>query len=244
MQERRLRLGDVLDDYCPREKRLTNHVIVALVGDEVRTTRCATCDFEHVYKGGKVPARRKKAEPQAALYKTVLENITGRDADTGVPLVPSGEPEAVPVAASAPPAAPPAAPPVPRVAAAPAPPPPPAREPDPVAATDADPAGGDEAPHEEPVHRHQLIRATLPKIEGQVPERKPADFTLWNVARHPQGRRGSGGGGGRPRPPAAGNSNWGGYAPYANGHPSGKGPQQGQGGQAQGKGGGRHRRGR
>lgn len=39
MQERRLRLGDVLDDYCPREKRLTNHVIVALVGDEVRTDR-------------------------------------------------------------------------------------------------------------------------------------------------------------------------------------------------------------
>ena len=29
MQERRLRLGDVLDDYCPREKRLSNHVIGA-----------------------------------------------------------------------------------------------------------------------------------------------------------------------------------------------------------------------
>src|SRR5688500_20303109 len=100
MQERRLRLGDVLDDYCPREKRLTNHVIVALVGDEVRTTRCATCDFEHVYKGGKVPARRKKAEPQAALYKTVLENITGRDGDTGEPLEPVGAPDAVQDAAT------------------------------------------------------------------------------------------------------------------------------------------------
>ena len=88
----------------------------------------------------------------------------------------------------------------------------------------------DEPRREEPVHRHTLIRATLPKIEGQVPERKPADFTLWNVARHPQGRRGPGGG--RPRQPqAAGNANWGGYSPYANGHPSGKGPQQGQGGQ-------------
>ena len=86
MQERRLRLGDVLDDYCPREKRLSNHVIVAIVDDEVRTTRCETCDFEHVYKEGKVPARRKKADPQATLYKTVLENITGRDAESGVPL--------------------------------------------------------------------------------------------------------------------------------------------------------------
>lgn len=232
MQERRLRLGDVLDDYCPREKRLTNHVIVALVGDEVRTTRCATCDFEHVYKGGKVPTRRRKAEPQAALYKTVLENITGRDSDTGDPLVSAAaEPEVVAVApaASAPP---PVAPVLPRIVVAPpvvvspVPPAPPVVP----AADDAD-----ETRREEPVHRHQLIRASLPKLDGQVPERKPADFTLYNVARHPQGRRG------RPRPQqASGNTSWGGYSPYANGHPSGKGPQQ----PGPGKGRPNHRRGR
>ena len=217
MQERRLRLGDVLDDYCPREKRLSNHVIVALVGDEVRTTRCATCDFEHVYKEGKVPARRKKADPQAALYKTVLDNIAGREAEASVP--PTIEPDvSAPLAvaaASPPPRLPPAvAPPV---------------EVTPVPLAAGPPPDDDEPRREEPVHRHTLIRATLPKIEGQVPERKPADYTLWNVARHPQGRRGPGGG--RPRQPqAAGNANWGGYSPYANGHPSGKGPQQGQGG--------------
>ncbi|BCS31596.1 hypothetical protein TBR22_A07980 [Luteitalea sp. TBR-22] len=232
MQERRLRLGETLDDYCPREKRLTNHVIVALVGDEVRTTRCSTCDTEHVYKQGKVPARRKKAEPQAALYKTVLDNITGRDGEAGVAPVPGPDAELAPIAPP-PRVAPPVVVPAP-VAIAPAPalsaaPP----DPDPEDA----PAPG-EPRREEPVHRHTLIRATLPKIEGQVPERKPTDFTLWNVARGPQGRRG------RPRPAAAGNGNvsWGGYSPYANGHPSGKGPQ-GQGGQP-GKGRPNHRRGR
>jgi hypothetical protein len=242
MQERRLRLGDVLDDYCPREKRLTNHVIVALVGDEVRTTRCSTCDFEHVYKDGKVPARRKKAEPDAGLYKTVLENITGREAEGGA--------VTATVEAEAPPAA------VPRAAAPPANPAPVAVAPRAAAAVveaeappdDAVDAGDAEPKAEEPVHRHQLIRATLPKIEGQVPERKPADFTLWNVARQPQGRRGGGaGGGGRHRPQAAGgNTSWGGYSPYANGHPSGKGPQQpGQGGGQPGKGRqNNHRRGR
>lgn len=227
MQERRLRLGDVLDDYCPREKRLSNHVIVALVGDEVRTTRCATCDFEHVYKAGKVPARRKKADPQASLYKTVLENIAGPDAEGGAP-PPSIEAEMpAPVPAVAPPRlAPAVAPPVevtplPLVAASP-----PEEEPR----------------HEEPVHRHTLIRATLPKIEGQLPERKPADFTSY--ARPPQGRR-FGGGGGRPRQPqAAGNANWGGYSPYANGHPSGKGPQQGGQGGHPGKSRPSNRRGR
>ena len=233
MQERRLRLGDVLDDYCPREKRLTNHAIVALVGDEVRTTRCSTCDFEHVYKEGKVPARRKKADPQASLYKTVLDNITGQP-DGGGPLPPQDEadPPPAPVAVAA-------APPAPRLAPVVATPP---AEPPPAAmvAEAASAPEDDEPRREEPVHRHTLIRATLPKIEGQVPERKPADFTLWNVARQPQGRRG-----GRPRPPqAAGNTNWGGYSPYANGHPSGKGPQQqGQGGQP-GKARPNHRRGR
>ena len=225
MQERRLRLGDVLDDYCPREKRLTNHVIVALVGDEVRTTRCATCDTEHVYKGGKVPTRRRKAEPQAALYKTVLENITGRE----------GEGDS-PVAASAP--VEPVTPVLPRVAAPPAPP-----IVSPVAPVVVAPEAADEddAPRrEEPVHRHQLIRASLPKLDGQVPERKPADFTLYNVARHPQGRRG------RPRPQGAGAGagvSWGGYSPYANGHPSGKNPQQ-PGPHGQGKGRQNQRRGR
>src|SRR6185436_20690012 len=64
MQQRRLRLGDVLDDYCPRERRITNHVIVAMIDDEVKQTRCSTCDADHEYKNAKVPApRRKKPEP-------------------------------------------------------------------------------------------------------------------------------------------------------------------------------------
>src|SRR3954454_3866591 len=58
-QQRRLRLGDILDDYCPRERRVTNHAIVAMIEEDVKQTRCTTCDAEHVYKGGKAPRRRK-----------------------------------------------------------------------------------------------------------------------------------------------------------------------------------------
>ena len=64
MEQRRLRLGDILDDYCPRERRVTNHVVVAMIEDEVKQTRCSTCDAEHPYKGGKAP-RRKKADSVA-----------------------------------------------------------------------------------------------------------------------------------------------------------------------------------
>ncbi len=55
MEQRSLRLGDLVDDYCPRERRVTNHVIVALVGDSIRQTRCATCEAEHEYKEARVP---------------------------------------------------------------------------------------------------------------------------------------------------------------------------------------------
>ena len=62
MEQRRLRLGDILDDYCPRERRVTNHVVVAMIEDEIKQTRCTTCDAEHPYKGGKAPRRKKARE--------------------------------------------------------------------------------------------------------------------------------------------------------------------------------------
>ncbi len=60
MQQRRVRLGDILDDYCPRERRVTNHVVVAMIEDEVKQTRCSTCDADHEYKEAKVPSPRRK----------------------------------------------------------------------------------------------------------------------------------------------------------------------------------------
>ena len=62
MQQRRVRLGDILDDYCPRERRVTNHVVAAMVGDDVKHTRCTTCDVDHEYKHARVPPARKKKD--------------------------------------------------------------------------------------------------------------------------------------------------------------------------------------
>jgi len=75
MQQRQPRLGDVVDDYCPRERRVTNHAVVAMVGDEVKQTRCTTCDAEHDYKHAKVPPQRKKKDVPGALYQQVLDGI-------------------------------------------------------------------------------------------------------------------------------------------------------------------------
>jgi hypothetical protein len=78
MQQRQLRLGDILDDYCTRERRLTNHAVVAMVGDTVKQTRCTTCDTEHEYKHAKVPRQRRKSESPAALYAQVAANAPKR----------------------------------------------------------------------------------------------------------------------------------------------------------------------
>src|SRR5215471_3120004 len=78
MQQRQLRLGDILDDYCPRERRVTNHAVVAMVGEDVKQTRCTTCDSEHEYKHAKVPRQRRKNEAPAALYAQVAASAPKR----------------------------------------------------------------------------------------------------------------------------------------------------------------------
>ena len=96
MQQRQLRLGDILDDYCPRERRLANHTIVAMVGDDIRLTRCTTCDNEHPYKGGKVPRLRKKKAEQESAPAGVLVTHTEPD-EPEVPGPVSDEPVQAPV---------------------------------------------------------------------------------------------------------------------------------------------------
>lgn len=103
MEQRPLRLGDLVDDYCPRERRLTNHAIVAIVGEDIKQTRCTTCEAEHVFKGGKAPVRKKK-DPTAALYNEVLANVTAGTV-VAAQVVVAAETTA-PVAESAPDAAP------------------------------------------------------------------------------------------------------------------------------------------
>ncbi|HYN10158.1 MAG TPA: hypothetical protein VES67_22420 [Vicinamibacterales bacterium] len=74
MEQRPLRLGDIVDDYCPRERRITNHAIVALVGEAIRQTRCTTCDAEHLFKAARMP-KRKKPDAPATLYDQVLAEV-------------------------------------------------------------------------------------------------------------------------------------------------------------------------
>jgi hypothetical protein len=171
MQQRQLRLGDILDDYCPRERRLANHTIVAMVGDEIRLTRCTTCDTEHPYKGGKMPRLRKKKTTVEAAYDEVLESVR-QDTPTPGTLVTHSEPEQPERTATDQP------------------------EPGDDAVrlnpdtTGDSPNGGPPAGHPnaaapEEVRLHRpLIRAQLPRIEREPAARPAPEFTIHQTKRH------------------------------------------------------------
>ena len=172
MQQRQLRLGDILDDYCPRERRVTNHAVVAMVGPDVKQTRCTTCDAEHEYKHAKLPRQRKKSDTPSALYAQVAASAPKRVVH---------EPVDVPADANASEELPEQA-----QLAEPEPAPEPIAPqpvPEPMeAAGDEDDVSRDD--DEGPVHR-PLIRASLPRPEGQQPPARPIpEFTI----RQPGGR--------------------------------------------------------
>ena len=180
MQQRRLRLGDVLDDYCPRERRITNHVVAAMIGDDVKQTRCSTCEADHEYKHGKAPAPRRRrpeaglaGEIEGALRPRAPVNAMDVELDDDEPQEEGAQPDAATESSE-----------IPAVAQS-------ADQDnetgDPDGEVDADAERGP-ADDDGPVHR-RLIRATLPRQEGQVPERKATDFTV----RQPGSGRGGGG---------------------------------------------------
>jgi hypothetical protein len=90
----RARLGDDVDDFCVKCKRVMNHAVVSLLNDEPAKVRCKTCHSDHDYRHEQAPP--PKVDPRkAALFNQVLENVTvtnggGAPADGS-----AGEPVAV-----------------------------------------------------------------------------------------------------------------------------------------------------
>ncbi len=71
-----VRLGDVIDDYCVRCKRIMNHSVVSVLNGEPAKVRCRTCHSDHDYRHEQAPP--PKSDPRkAALFDQVLSNITG-----------------------------------------------------------------------------------------------------------------------------------------------------------------------
>jgi len=68
------RLGDIIDDYCVRCKRIMNHSVVSVVNREPAKVRCRICHSDHDYRHEQAPPPKVDLR-KAALFQEVLKTV-------------------------------------------------------------------------------------------------------------------------------------------------------------------------
>ena len=81
---REVRLGDTIDDYCVKCKRIMNHSVVSMLERDPAKVRCRTCYSDHDYRHEQAPPPKVDTR-KAALFNEVLAKV---------------QPEAAPAAAA------------------------------------------------------------------------------------------------------------------------------------------------
>jgi hypothetical protein len=84
------RLGDIIDDYCVKCKRIMNHAVVSLLNGEPAKVRCRTCHNDHDYRHEQPPPPKVDARKQALFNEVLAKVVPG---STIGALVPEAFPE-------------------------------------------------------------------------------------------------------------------------------------------------------
>lgn len=74
MKEPGKRLGDLIDDYCPRCRLPLNHAIASMVNEDVAKVICQTCLTEHPFRHGE-GGKKKLANPRATLFDQIAAKM-------------------------------------------------------------------------------------------------------------------------------------------------------------------------
>jgi hypothetical protein len=110
---RDVRLGDDIDDFCVRCKRVMNHNVVSVIKGVAAKVRCRTCHNDHDFRHEQPPPPKVDSR-KAALFNEVLKTVdpaaAGADLDTEAPEIEPSEDEAAEPVEQAMAAAEPAAP--------------------------------------------------------------------------------------------------------------------------------------
>jgi len=69
-----IRLGDIIDDYCVKCKRIMNHAVVSMLNSEPAKVRCRTCHSDHDYRH-ELPPPPKVDTRKQALFNEVLAKV-------------------------------------------------------------------------------------------------------------------------------------------------------------------------
>jgi hypothetical protein len=89
---RDIRLGDDVDDFCVRCKRVTNHAVVSVINAAPAKVRCRTCHSDHDFRHEQAPPPKVDAR-KAALFNEVLKKVNpdGVGVDLEVEEVPEAD---------------------------------------------------------------------------------------------------------------------------------------------------------
>src|SRR5438270_5761366 len=71
---RAARLGDDIDDFCVKCKRVMNHAVVSVLNNEPAKVRCRTCHSDHDFRHEQAPPPKVDLRKQA-LYNEVLKKV-------------------------------------------------------------------------------------------------------------------------------------------------------------------------
>ncbi len=85
MTEQEQRLGDLIDDYCPRCRLVLNHAIASIVDAKVVKVICRTCFTEHPFLHGEGGKKKKPPSARAGLFEQVLAKAAPSAASPEVP---------------------------------------------------------------------------------------------------------------------------------------------------------------
>ena len=80
---RDIRLGDDIDDFCVRCKRIMNHNVVSVLNGQAAKVRCRTCHSDHDFRHEQAPPPKVDAR-KAALFNEVLKKVAPGDAPAAV----------------------------------------------------------------------------------------------------------------------------------------------------------------
>jgi hypothetical protein len=69
------RLGDDIDDFCVRCKRVMNHNIVSVISGAPAKVRCRTCHSDHDFRNEQPPPPKVDLKKQA-LFNEVLQKVS------------------------------------------------------------------------------------------------------------------------------------------------------------------------